>query len=54
MVCVELNDMHINIGANNGSEKSRTKKKNTVTCYSYIPRFAGLIFMFLSFHGVGG
>jgi len=32
MVQVELNDMYINIGANNGSEKLWTNKKNTATC----------------------
>ena len=30
MVQVELRNMYINIGVNNGSEKLRKKKKNTV------------------------
>jgi hypothetical protein len=54
VVQVELNNIYVNIGASNRGEKSRTKKKNTATCHSYIPRFAGLIFMFLSFHDAGG
>jgi hypothetical protein len=31
MVQVELNNMYINIGANNGSENLLTKKKHTTT-----------------------
>jgi hypothetical protein len=31
MVQVELNNMYINTGANNGSDNSWTKKKNTTT-----------------------
>ena len=31
MVQVELNNMFINVGANNGSEKLLTKKKKTAT-----------------------
>lgn len=34
--------------------KNYEQKRNTATCHSYIPCFAGLKFMFLSFHGAGG
>ena len=47
MVQVELNDMYINIGANNGSEKLWTKK-NTATSGKLITTvYASYVFVYI-------
>jgi hypothetical protein len=44
---VELNNMYINMGANNGSEKLWAPKKNTATSGKLIKQYMLRTFMFI-------
>jgi hypothetical protein len=49
MAQVELNNMYINIGANSGSEKLRTKKNTATSSKLIIAVYASYVYLNMSY-----